>query len=120
MIDPLPPFFIYFAAALLLPLLPKGHLRSALTLVVPIIGAAMIWQMSHGIQGQVNLAGWEITLLRVDKLSVIFGLVFWGYLWGAIGMLLSVPLMVLLKVILKEMPDAGMMVRLMEEPPKSD
>ncbi len=37
--------------------------------------------------------------LRLNTLSVIFGLVLWGYIWGIPGMLLSVPMMVLLKLI---------------------
>jgi len=44
---------------------------------------------------------------------VIFGLVLWGYIWGVAGMLLSVPLVVLIRVILSQIPDAHMIVKLM-------
>jgi predicted PurR-regulated permease PerM len=44
---------------------------------------------------------------------VIFGLVLWGYIWGVAGMLLSVPLIVLIRVILSQIPDAHMIVKLM-------
>ncbi len=51
--------------------------------------------------------------LSLNTVVVILGLVFWGYLWGVTGMILSVPLLVLLKVILAQIPDAKMIVRLM-------
>lgn len=51
--------------------------------------------------------------LSLNTVVVILGLVFWGYLWGVTGMILSVPLLVLLKVILAQIPDAQLIVRLM-------
>lgn len=58
--------------------------------------------------------------LALNTVTVILGLVFWGYLWGAVGMILSVPLMVLIKIVLTQIPDAQFFVRLMGEPEKSD
>ena len=57
--------------------------------------------------------------LSLNAVVVILGLVFWGYLWGITGMILSVPLLVLLKVILAQMPDATLIVRLMGNSGKS-
>jgi len=54
--------------------------------------------------------------LSLNTVIIILGLVFWGYIWGAVGMILSVPLMVLIKVILAQIPDAQFVVRLMGEP----
>ncbi len=51
--------------------------------------------------------------LSLNTVVVIMGLVFWGYLWGVTGMILSVPLLVLLKVVLAQIPDADFIVRLM-------
>ncbi|UII32670.1 AI-2E family transporter [Fulvivirga ulvae] len=51
--------------------------------------------------------------LSLNTIVVILGLVFWGYLWGITGMILSVPLLVLTKVILSQLPDAQLLVRLM-------
>ena len=51
--------------------------------------------------------------LSLNAVVVILGLVFWGYLWGVTGMILSVPMLVLLKVILAQIPDATLIVRLM-------
>ena len=51
--------------------------------------------------------------LSLNTVVVILGLVFWGYLWGVAGMVLSVPLLVLFKVILAQFKGAQMLVRLM-------
>ncbi|WP_420386640.1 AI-2E family transporter [Roseivirga sp.] len=51
--------------------------------------------------------------VALNTVTVILGLVIWGYIWGVAGMLLSVPLIVLARVILSQIPDADMMVKLM-------
>lgn len=51
--------------------------------------------------------------LRLNTLTVIFGLVFWGYLWGIWGMFLSVPLLVLFKIIMQQVPELSIISRLM-------
>lgn len=51
----------------------------------------------------------------MNTVSVLFGFVFWAFLWGPAGMLLAVPLTFLFKVILENMSDAGVVVRLMEK-----
>ena len=51
----------------------------------------------------------------MNTVAVLFGFVFWAFLWGAAGMLLAVPLTFLFKVILENMSDAGVVVRLMEK-----
>ena len=56
--------------------------------------------------------------LSLNTVIVILGLVFWGYVWGAVGMILSVPLMVLTKVVLAQFPDAQFVVRLMGQQEK--
>lgn len=50
---------------------------------------------------------------NINFVSIILGLVLFGGLWGIIGMLLSVPLLVLLKIVLSEIPEARFIVRLM-------
>ena len=54
-----------------------------------------------------------IGYIVVGGFLVILGLVFWGYLWGVAGMVLSVPLLVLTKVILAQFKEARILVRLM-------
>lgn len=86
----LPPFVPFFIAALLA-LVTRGHLRSALLLATPILGGLHLW---FGVQPHVpmvatdslveasNLAfnvtfiGYTLELMRVDKLSLLFGYLF--------------------------------------------
>jgi len=56
--------------------------------------------------------------LSINTVVVLLGLVSWTYLWGVVGTILSVPLLVLVKVVLQQVPDAQMLVRLMGGPPK--
>lgn len=51
--------------------------------------------------------------LRLNTLTVIFGLVFWGYIWGIWGMFLAVPLLVLFKIIMEQIPELSIISRLM-------
>lgn len=76
MLDLFPPFLVFVAGALVLPLIPNGHPRAAFSLLIPIASAWLIWTMPFGAHGVVSLAGYELTLLRVDALSRIFGLIF--------------------------------------------
>ena len=48
----------------------------------------------------------------------MFGLVFWGFLWGAAGMLLSVPLIVIFKLIVEQIPELSAMGRILGKPGK--
>lgn len=51
--------------------------------------------------------------LKLNAVTVLFGLVFWGYIWGIAGMLLSVPLMVILKLILEKSDTWSLVARVM-------
>jgi predicted PurR-regulated permease PerM len=51
--------------------------------------------------------------LRLNTVTVIFGLVFWGIIWGIPGMLLSVPLLVMLKLILEYSDSLSVIARIM-------
>ena len=42
--------------------------------------------------------------LNISPLIIIFGLAFWGAIWGIIGLFLSVPITVMLIIILSEIP----------------
>ncbi|MDA3810589.1 MAG: AI-2E family transporter [Spirochaetaceae bacterium] len=56
--------------------------------------------------------------LRLNTVTVIFGLVFWGIIWGIPGMLLSVPLLVILKLILEYSDTLSVVARIMGSHPK--
>ncbi|WP_421871088.1 AI-2E family transporter [Marinoscillum sp.] len=53
--------------------------------------------------------------LSINTVTVLFSLVFWAFMWGTAGMLLSVPMTFLIKVILEHVADAGFFVRLMDK-----
>jgi predicted PurR-regulated permease PerM len=57
--------------------------------------------------------------LRLNTVTVIFGLLFWGYIWGIPGMLLSVPLMVMIRLMLERSEDLAIIARIMGKPGRS-
>ncbi len=58
--------------------------------------------------------------LRINTLSVLVGLVFWGYIWGIPGMILSVPLLVIMKIIFERSPGFNIFARVMGYSPKEN
>ena len=56
--------------------------------------------------------------LKINTLTVLFGLVFWGYIWGITGMMLSVPLLVILKIVFEHFPSLNVLARIMGSLPK--
>lgn len=76
MIDVVPPFIVYILGAFLVANTPAGILRSAVLCLIPLIGGALVWNLDVGTYGQISAYGLDLVLLRVDKLSVIFALIF--------------------------------------------
>ncbi len=70
-----PPFALFFAAALLVPFL-KGWARAGVLLLVPVIGALNLMGLEPGSYGEISALGYTLTLVRVDKLSLLFGYLF--------------------------------------------
>ncbi len=54
----------------------------------------------------------------ISTLVVILSLIFWGWLWGPVGMLLSVPLTVILKVVLENTEDFRWLAQLIGAEPR--
>lgn len=54
--------------------------------------------------------------LKLNTITVIFGLLFWGYIWGIVGMMLSIPLLVILKLIFENIPSLTIIAKLMSSP----
>lgn len=71
----LAPPFLYLYAALLCPLLASKH-RAVLLLLVPIAGLVSLLAFPHGHHVNVELLGFELTFMRVDKLSLVFSIIF--------------------------------------------
>ncbi|HEY5675043.1 MAG TPA: Na(+)/H(+) antiporter subunit D [Malonomonas sp.] len=75
MIASLHPSLLFFAGALLLWLLPLVG-RRILILLVPAAAFFLITQLEPGTYGGYQMFGYDLNLLRVDKLSKAFGYVF--------------------------------------------
>ena len=75
MIDSLSPGLILILGALLVPFLP-GKLRYVYMLALPVLAAIQLFSLEHGLASQIEIFGYTLNLVRVDKLSVVFGTIF--------------------------------------------
>ena len=71
----LPPFLIFYIAALLVPFV-RGKLRTALLLAAPILSFACLFFLDHGHTASLALFGYDLKPVRVDELSMLFGYLF--------------------------------------------
>jgi len=76
MIAELSPALVLILGALAIPLLPQGLVRNAYMLLLPILGGIQVFGLEPGLFGRVGLFGMELVTLRVDSLSVLFGIIF--------------------------------------------
>lgn len=53
--------------------------------------------------------------IHVSPMTVLISLLIWGWLWGVLGMFLSVPITVMLKIIFENIPELKFLSTLMEE-----
>jgi AI-2 transport protein TqsA len=51
--------------------------------------------------------------MRLNTVTVLFGLVFWGFIWGIPGMIASVPLVMIIKLICEESESLSIVARIM-------
>lgn len=70
------PAGLFLAGALIVALLPTSPVRTAITVIVPIISAWWIWTTLPGAYGIISYGELELTLMRKDKLATVFGYVF--------------------------------------------
>ncbi|MCL0046733.1 Na(+)/H(+) antiporter subunit D [Thermodesulfovibrionales bacterium] len=75
MIDLIPPGFVFIFGAILLPLL-KGRVRQAYLLLLPILAYLSLLNLPEGTGFILKFIDYELILLRVDKVSMIFGHIF--------------------------------------------
>ena len=75
MTSSLSPGLILIIGAVLVPLL-RGHLRSAYMLALPIAAFWHLLGLPYGEFGQLQVLGIELTTLRIDRLSAVFGYIF--------------------------------------------
>ena len=75
MIEGLPPGFILILGALLIPLLQK-RFQPIVTLALPVLGLAQLLMLEPGVSHQLRLFNYDLVLVRVDRLSLVFGYIF--------------------------------------------
>lgn len=72
----LPPFVLFFLAALLV-LASRGTARKIILLATPVVAALHIWlNIDVGIVSTYSILNVELTFMRVDKLSLLFAYLF--------------------------------------------
>lgn len=71
----LPPFAIFFIGALFV-MVTRGWLRMLILLALPFIGFYNLLGFDHGSFWQTSIFDYTLTLMRVDKLSLVFGYLF--------------------------------------------
>jgi len=69
------PFLIFFIGAAAVAL-TDGKLRSAILLAIPVLGGLNLLGLADGSSGGVHLFDYTLTLVRVDRLSLLFGYLF--------------------------------------------
>jgi multicomponent Na+:H+ antiporter subunit D len=71
----IPPAFIMVAGAVLLPFLPK-KIRSSAFILFPLASLVLILTMKDGAMLTASVMNYELTLLKMDSLSRVFGVIF--------------------------------------------
>lgn len=75
MINTVPPAALFIIGALLVPLL-RGRVKSAYLLLLPVVGLINLINMPEGAHWAYRFLDYELTLVKVDRLSLIFGYIF--------------------------------------------
>ncbi len=71
----LPPAFIFIVGGLLIPLF-KGKVRAAYALLLPVLGFLNLLNLPMGASWVVPFLDFQVTLCRVDRLSLLFGYIY--------------------------------------------
>ena len=74
MIESWPALPLFVAA--ILAAITRGQLRAIVMLAAPLLGAYGVYQLEAGMSWSFQLMGYELTPLRVDALSILFGYLF--------------------------------------------
>ncbi len=75
MIDFIAPPFLFFYAAALCALI-GSHARAVLLLAVPLVALAVLLGTSFGQHVVIAVAGFELVFVRLDKLALVFSIIF--------------------------------------------
>ncbi len=80
------PALLFILGAFLIPILP-GKIKKVYLLLIPALAFADVLSLTPGVYGQIHYLGFNITLGRIDRLSIVFAHVF--TLMSFLGMLYS-------------------------------
>ena len=86
MIAEFPPGLLLIGGAILVPFI-KGNLRSFYMLALPLLGIWQLTALDPGSFGSISVFGFEQTLVHVDKLSRLFGYIF--YISSTLGIVFA-------------------------------
>jgi len=75
MINNLPPALILIIGALAVPFL-RGKSRSLFVILLPVLAFYTVYSLVPGNSWHIHFLGFDLTLLRVDRLSKVFGYIF--------------------------------------------
>ncbi|MFP6617813.1 MAG: proton-conducting transporter membrane subunit, partial [Pirellulaceae bacterium] len=75
MITSLPPGIVLMAGALLVALL-RGRMQQVVLLILPVLSALQLLCLPHGTALTVEAYGVQLTLVHIDKLSLVWGYIF--------------------------------------------
>ena len=75
MIDALPPGLILILGGLLIPLL-RGRAQAIAAVILPVLGFAQLLMLEPGSFFHLQLFDYQLTVVRVDRLSLVFGYIF--------------------------------------------
>lgn len=70
-----PVALVFIAGALIVPF-TRGTLRAAYTLALPLAAFAWLLTLPSGVYGEMQVMGQTLVLMRIDRLSLVFGYVF--------------------------------------------
>jgi predicted PurR-regulated permease PerM len=108
---------IPYLGAILAMILPLGAGILQFSTHGPLIIIAVTILALHIIGTDLVIPRWIGPQLQIGPAAVIVGMLFWGWLWGVIGIVLAVPLTALLKLLLDQYPDLTMISDFLADTP---
>ncbi len=83
---PLPPFLLFFIAALIVPFL-KGRVAATFCLAIPVLSFVNLLQLDFGVYWTYEIFGKSFNMVLIDRLSIVFAYLF--HLAAFIGLLFA-------------------------------
>jgi predicted PurR-regulated permease PerM len=84
----------------------------------PYIAMVLLFSCFHVVSNNLILPHFMGSRINVNTLSLIFGLLFWGWLWGPMGFVLAIPMTALVKIFLESNPQTVPLANLLAAKPR--